>query len=168
MLPVRLYRTLLAVTAVAGLAAASHAWAQAPSPAQPAQPEERRQSRFIRMMDTNEDSKVSLKEITDEQKRLVGAADVDGNGKLSAKEFRRRGHWFMRMHATTLFDLMDANGDQELTADEITDPSGRWFKRYDANADGALSADELPQRRMGRHGRRGARRGMHRGGPGGR
>lgn len=170
MLTVRLYyRALVAAVALTGLAASSGAWAQ---DQRPGQGEEQRESRFIRMMDTDEDGKVSLKEITDEQKRLVAAADVNGDGKLSVKEFRRRGHWFMRMRATTLFDLMDVDGDGQLTADEITGPSARWFKRYDGNGDGVLASDELPQRHMGRRGgRRGGRMGgpmQHRGGPPGR
>lgn len=117
-----------------------------------------RESRFVRFLDTNGDGKVSLEEINAEQKRLIAAADVNGDGKLSVDEFRRRGRLFMRLRATTLFDLMDANGDKQLSEDEITKPSARWFARYDANGDGAIVSDELPQRRMGRRGHRGHQR----------
>ncbi len=112
-----------------------------------------RESRMLRLLDTNNDGQVSLDEIKAEQRRLIGAADIDGNGELSVDEFRRRGGWFQRLSTTTLFDLMDADGNQVLTADEIGKPSERWFARYDANDDGQLSADELPQRRH-RHKRR--------------
>jgi len=108
----------------------------------------------MQVLDTDGDGKVTLAEITAEQKRLIGAADLDGDGKLSVNEFRRRGRWFQRLYTTTLFDLMDANGDQTLTADEIAAPSERWFKRYDANADGGIVPDEVPHMQRGKGGYR--------------
>lgn len=114
-------------------------------PAHSQNSDEQRASRTFQLIDTNNDGKVTLDEIRAEQARLIGAADVDGDGKLSVDEFRRRGWWFQRLHTSTLFDLMDANGDAVLTADEISAPSARWFKRYDKNADGGVTADEAPQ-----------------------
>lgn len=153
-------RKSLTLAALAVLLGAGPAMAQAMKEQQ--RQERPRQSRFIRFMDTNEDGKVTLSEITAEQKRLIVAADVDGDGKLSEKEFRRRGRMFMRMRTTTLFDLMDANGDKVLTADEIAKPSARWLARYDANGDGALVSEEMPRRRFGRAGRRGRHMGQPR------
>jgi Ca2+-binding EF-hand superfamily protein len=101
--------------------------------------------RILQVLDVNNDGKVTQDEIMAEQKRLIGAADLDGDGKLSVEEFRRRGRWFQRLHTTTLFDLLDANGDQTLSAEEIANPSTRWFKRYDKNGDGGIVADEVPQ-----------------------
>jgi Ca2+-binding EF-hand superfamily protein len=101
--------------------------------------------RILQVLDVNNDGKVTQDEIMAEQKRLIGAADLDGDGKLSVEEFRRRGRWFQRLHTTTLFDLLDANGDQILSAEEIANPSTRWFKRYDKNGDGGIVADEVPQ-----------------------
>ena len=113
-------------------------------------------SRTFRLLDTNGNGKVSLDEIKAEQARLIGAADLDGDGKLSVDEFRRRGWWFQKLHTSTLFDLMDANGDQVLSADEIANPSARWFKRYDKDADGGITADEVPhfKRSRGYHKRK--------------
>ncbi len=39
---------------------------------------------------------------------------------------------------------MDADGDQSLTAEEIANPSARWFKRYDKDADGGVTGEEVP------------------------
>ena len=101
-------------------------------------------SRSFRLIDTNADGKITIQEIDAEHRRLIGAADLDGDGKLSVEEFRRRGWWFQRLHTSTLFDLMDANGDSVLTPDEISAPSARWFKRYDKDANGGITPTEAP------------------------
>lgn len=112
--------------------------------AQEAEPRrEFRASRFIELFDTDLDGFASLVELTDEQERLFGAVDLDGDGALSVAEFRRRGALFQRLGTTTLFDLIDVNGDQRLTVDELSAPASRWFMRYDANGDGVLDVDEL-------------------------
>ena len=115
---------------------------------QPAHDHERferfRTERYIELFDTDGSGSVSLDEITAEQRRLILATDVDGNGKLSVEEFRRRGHLFQMLRATSVFDMLDANGDRQLTAAEIAAPTQRWFSRYDANSDGGLDADEIP------------------------
>ena len=103
-----------------------------------------RTERYIELFDTDGSGTVSLEEIVQEQGRLILATDVDGDGKLSVEEFRRRGHLFQMLRATSVFDMLDANGDRELTAEEIAAPTQRWFSRYDANSDGGLDADEIP------------------------
>ena len=86
-------------------------------------------------------------EIQAEQKRIAGAADVDGDGVLSVEEFLRRGRLIRSLGATSLFDMLDTDGDRKVSPPEIAAPSARWFNRYDANGDGAIAADELPRRR---------------------
>ena len=103
-----------------------------------------RTERYIELFDTDGSGSVSLEEIIAEQKRLILATDVDGDGKLSVEEFRRRGHLFQMLRATSVFHMLDADGDRELTAAEIAAPSQRWFSRYDENSDGGLDADEIP------------------------
>ena len=113
--------------------------------------EHRRAERFIDLLDTDGDGKVSVVEIADELGRLFGAADIDGDGNLSPDEFRRRGRLFQSLGAVTLFDMLDADSNQLLTLGEITAPSGRWVTRYDQNSDDALDLEEYPRRaRSGR------------------
>ncbi|MDE0060227.1 MAG: EF-hand domain-containing protein [Defluviicoccus sp.] len=118
----------------------------------------RRATRFLRIFDTDGSGTVSLAEIGAEQQRLVAAADLDGDGTLSVDEFRRRGRLIRSVGATSLFDMLDTDGDRKVTAAEIAAPSARWFKRYDADGDGAIAAGELPQRRWHRGWRHGPRR----------
>ena len=125
----------------------------APSFAQDSQdkrPRERGESRMVFLLDTDGDGKVSAGEIAAEHKRLLGASDINADGTLSVEEFRRRGRWFQALGASTLFDLMDADGDRTLTLAEIQATSLRWLTRYDRNGDDAIEQSELPRRKWRR------------------
>ncbi len=139
------------------LGAADAATAQSPPPRD--QPN-RLVERFLTIYDTNGDGTVSQTEIVAEQKRIFAAADVDGDGKLSDAEFRRRGRLIMRTGGATLFDMLDVDGDQQVTAEELHGPKSRWLKRYDTDGTAGLGAEELAtafQNRGRRHHRRGRR-----------
>jgi len=118
----------------------------------------RRGARRMEVLDTNGDGKVTLAEIQGEQRRLLGAADVNGDGRLSVGEFKRRGRWFIRLQTTSFFDMLDANGDGQISAKEITDPTARWFVRHDEDKDKALNGDEFSKSGWNRR-RSGHRRG---------
>jgi len=143
-------------------AAAAMAQSQAPT-AQGQMPGERpnhRVERFLTIYDTNGDGTVSQAEIAAEQKRIFGAVDVDGDGKLSVAEFRRRGSLIMRTGGATLFDMLDVNGDRQVSVDELNGPKARWLERYDTDGKDGLGAEELATalRSRGRwHRRRGRR-----------
>ena len=116
--------------------------------------------RFLTIYDTNGDGTVSQTEIAAEQKRIFAAADVDGDGKLSVAEFRRRGRLIMRTGGATLFDMLDVNGDQQVTVEELHGPKARWLRRYNTDGAEGLGAEELATalRSRGRwHRRRGRR-----------
>lgn len=119
-----------------------------------------RVERFMMIYDTNGDGNVDQAEIAAEQTRLFGAVDVDGDGKLSVAEFRRRGRLIMRAGGATLFDMLDVNGDQQVTAEELHGPKARWLKRYNSDGVEGLGAEELAaalQSRKRRHHGRGRR-----------
>lgn len=136
-----------AATAVVALAVlVGPATAQDRSGGQPAAPANPYTQRFLELFDTNRDGKVSVDEILADQGRLFGAIDLDSDKKLSIDEIRRRGRLLQMWRTTTLFDLLDTNGDGVLTISEINAPTQRWFKRYDANHDGVLEPNEVPDR----------------------
>ena len=116
--------------------------------------------RFMIIYDTNGNGTVSEAEIAAEQTRLFGAVDVDGDGKLSVAEFRRRGRLSMRTGGATRCDMLAVNGDQQVTVEELHGPKARWLKRYDTDGADGLGAEELATalRSRGRgHRRRGRR-----------
>lgn len=114
----------------------------------------RHASRQLEILDTNGNGSASQEEISGELGRLLGAADVDGDGQLSPDEFRRRGSFFIRLGTTTFFDLIDTNGDQQISDEELKQPMERWFVRRDGNSDGNIDAEEFNQERRSFGGRR--------------
>jgi len=107
----------------------------------------RRTQRFMRLYDLNGDGKVGPKEIAKDQSRILGAMDLNNDKGLSVDEMRRRGLSLQLFQSVTLFDLLDTNGDQKVSADELEAPMQRWFKRYDTNGDGVMEASEVPKSR---------------------
>ena len=116
---------------------------------------------MIRLFDLDGDGKVTLEEINTDQARIFTALDVDDDKSMSVDEIKRRGRSLLIFRTTTLFDLLDSNGDGKLSVVEVQAPSQRWFKRYDANGNGIMEAEELPESHK-RGGRGGGRRGGHR------
>ena len=114
----------------------------------------------MRLYDLNGDGKVGSKEIAKDQLRILGAMDLNSDKGLSVDEMRRRGRSLRLFQSVTLFDLLDTNGNQKVSADELEAPMQRWFKRYDTNGDGVMEASEVPKSRWKRsrsrrgHGRR--------------
>ena len=102
-------------------------------------------ARFVELLDIDGNGTLSLGEILAEHGRFFTAADLDGDGALSVEEFRRHGRLFQSLRTTTLFDMLDSNGDQTLSSEEINRPSHRWFSRYDLDGDGAMGDGELIQ-----------------------
>jgi hypothetical protein len=104
---------------------------------------------FMRLYDTNNDGKVTPDEIADDQVRMLNAIDLNNDKSLSVDEMRRRGRSLQIWRSVTLFDLLDTNGNQKISAEELSAPMKRLFKRYDVNNDNGLSVNEM--RRRGRN-----------------
>jgi len=107
----------------------------------------RRQGRyFMRLYDANNDGKVTTGEIANDQARMLNAIDLNNDKSLSIDEMRRRGRSLQIWRSVTLFDLLDTNGNQKISAEELSAPMKRLFKRYDVNKDKGLSVNEMRPR----------------------
>ncbi len=142
-----------AILLIALMSFSSIVWAKDRGPQMKAPQISRHVERMLWLYDTNGDGKITLAEINADQARMFTALDVDGNKSMAVDEIRRRGRSLLIFRTTTLFDLLDANGDGKLSVVEVQAPSKRWFKRYDKNGDGVMEASEIPKRRWQRGGR---------------
>ncbi len=106
--------------------------------------QKRRARKFLKLCDLNEDRKVTAAEVAQNQNRILQALDINNNKSLSLKEIMRRGRGLKRCRSFKLFDLLDTNGDQQITIDELSAPMKRWFKRHDSNLNGMMEASEVP------------------------
>lgn len=120
-------------------------------------------------LDKNSDGQLTEDEIPDEQKgvfkALLGSSDEDGNGQLSADEFKAGlakiqqtppaapfgdpSKGFpggpMGMMSDAIFKALDADGDGTISADEIAN-AAETLKALDTDGDGAISRQEtMPQ-----------------------
>ena len=99
----------------------------------------RRQGRyFMRLYDANNDGKVTTGEIANDQARMLNAIDLNNDKSLSIDEMRRRGRSLQIWRSVTLFDLLDTNGNQKISDEELSAPMKRLFKRYDGNKEGFI------------------------------
>jgi Ca2+-binding EF-hand superfamily protein len=118
--------------------------------AQPAgSPGDRATQQTLRILDLDQDGSVAAAEIADEQARLFAAIDVNADGAISVDEFRRNGRLLLALNVTTFFDMMDVDGDGQLSSSEVSSPAQRWLSRYDADGSGSLSEEEIRAARLG-------------------
>ena len=108
------------------------------------------QDRFMHLFDLDGNGYVTLAEIAKDRELLFSAIDIDGDQTLSATEMRRRGRALEIFRASSIFDMLDINGDGKLSLHELQEPTRRWFSRYDKNQDGNLELQELPERKYRR------------------
>ena len=116
-------------------------------------------------VDTNGDGQVSYEELTAVHPNMpvegFNRIDKDGNGFLSREELRRqqrRGEEGRHGDPARHFETADANGDGELSFDELSAVAPRMnehiFSRIDANGDGVVTLQEMTQHRPPHEGRR--------------
>ena len=81
--------------------------------------------------------------------RFQATGALPADLRISVDEFRRNGRLLLALNVTTFFDMMDVDGNKNLSIEEILQPAARWLGRYDTDADGALSLEEITAARLG-------------------
>lgn len=84
----------------------------------------------------------TLAEMQARLEQLFDRLDTDGDDVVTMAELQRAPGGRMLMQA-------DANGDGDLTRDELREGGAALFKTMDVNGDGVVTADERPRRRRG-------------------
>lgn len=106
-----------------------------------------RHAKAFERIDTNSDGMISRQEFDSRRDERKEARAHDG---------KRMGR-HMRMMASHMFEMADANKDGRVTLQEATGAALRHFDMADANRDGRITPDERRQmhKRMGEHRRGG-------------
>ena len=104
--------------------------------------------------DADNSGDITFEEFAAAMKQRIGAADADGDGKMTVGEIASE---IERMRAETraqrIIDRFDTDGDGMLTMAEIEARQKKMFALMDRNDDGKIVKDEMPQRMHGRRGR---------------
>lgn len=98
---------------------------------------------IIQKIDANADGKITMAEITAHRDQLHAEHDKDGNKAISLSEFE--GIWLsmMRPMMVDKFQMMDDDGDGQITNAEVDKKMTWMMHRMDRNEDGAISMKEM-------------------------
>jgi EF hand len=75
--------------------------------------------------DANGDGKVSAEESNNHMRSMLTIADKDGNGSVTLEEFEGLHNMMMRNRMVDRFQHLDADGNGEITENEMTAPATR-------------------------------------------
>jgi hypothetical protein len=106
--------------------------------------------RMLEQFDTDKDGKLTQAEIDAGQKAKFAEANKDGQGGVSIQEFEP---FFWAQHREMMvraFQMLDSDGDGQVTEAEISERTAGMVERMDRNGDGALSRDDRGGRGWGR------------------
>ena len=102
--------------------------------------------------DTDKNGSLTKAEVDAFRADKLRRFDTGGDGRLALDEFQGLWSEMTRPMQVRAFQFVDANGDGQLSDDEMRRPLDALVERLDRNDDGSIARDEL---RGGRGGRRG-------------
>lgn len=98
---------------------------------------------MMERIDTNADGKITMVEIMAHREKLHAEHDKDRNNAISLSEFE--GIWLsmMRPMMVDKFQMMDDDGDGQITDAEVDKKMSRMMRWMDRDEDGAISLHEM-------------------------
>ena len=98
---------------------------------------------MMERLDGNSDGKITMAEIMAYREQLFAEHDKDGNKAISLSEFE--GIWMTQMRPMMVdkFQMMDDDGDGQITDAEVDQKMSRMMRWMDKDDDGALSIREM-------------------------
>ena len=101
----------------------------------------------LMQMDLDGDGQITRAEAEGAREARFAEIDTDGSGTLSLAEMQAHGQKKMAERSAQHFARLDANGDGQVSPDEMKTAKGdrgaRMFDRMDTNGDDVLDASEL-------------------------
>lgn len=112
-------------------------------------------------LDTDGNGELTREELAAQGAARFDAADADGNGLLSAEELTAFSAQRAEDRAARMIERMDANGDGQLSPDELRERrnAGRMFDRIDSDNSGTITQAEYDAARERISDRRAKRQG---------
>ena len=114
---------------------------------------------IFELLDANADGAIDRAEIEARHEARFAAADLDGDGLLTADEMRAAAAKRAERRIAGMVSRLDKNGDGAIARDEFAAMSGgrferrgaRMFERFDANGDGQVTREEAERHMEKRH-----------------
>lgn len=97
--------------------------------------------------DADDDGRVTKGEMDDARKSRFAKADDDGSASLSLDEFQDMWLEFMRPRMVDKFQMLDDDGDGQISEKEFAQPFQMALRHMDRNDDGAISMKEMKRKR---------------------
>ena len=99
--------------------------------------------------DANGDGQVTRAEIESTRQTMFGGADNNSDSNLDLQEFE--GLWLnhMRPRMVDKFQMLDNDGDGQITEAEFAKPIAHMAERLDRNDDGVIEMKELKRKHFG-------------------
>lgn len=89
--------------------------------------------------DTNDDDALTTEEIAAYRTARLSEVDVSGDGALSIEEFDNLYRDLTRARMVDAFQRLDADGDGQISPQEMDDRVARFVERMDRDGDGVLT-----------------------------
>ena len=102
---------------------------------------------LLQRFDVDQDGAISRDEIDQVLESQFGKYDANGSGGLELEEFLSLHADRIKDRSTKRFQLLDADGNDSVSEEELRYPLDRMLSRLDTDGNGEISADELTRAR---------------------